>query len=327
MSDAQYDVVGLGNAIVDVLGYADDAFLEQHDLTKGTMALIDEARAESLYAAMGPSQECSGGSVANTLAGLASLGGKGAFIGKVHDDQLGTIFRHDLRSVGVTFDTPASKMGKATARCLIFVTPEGQRTMNTFLGACSEVSSADIDEETIEQSAVTYAEGYLWDSPSAHDAITKACEIAHRHDRMTAFTLSDPLCVDRHRNDFLSLISDHVDILFANEKEIEALFQTEDFDEATSMIRGKCEVAVLTRSEHGSLIVQRDGDPVYVEAEKIDNVEDTTGAGDLYASGFLYGYVRDYGLENSARLGTRCASEIITQLGARPMKPLKRLVA
>lgn len=321
MTEAKFDAVGIGNAIVDVLCYEKDGFLEDNGLVKGTMALIDEARAEKLYGRMGPSTECSGGSVANSMAGLASLGARAAFIGKVRDDQLGNIFRHDMQSTGVTFDTSASTDGKATARSLIFVTPDGQRTMNTYLGACGQVSAADINETLIRDSAVTFLEGYLWDHESAREALVKACEIAHEAGRKTAFTLSDPFCVERHRGDFSDLINDHIDILFANEKEIKALYQNDELDEAAAFIRSKCEVTVLTRSAEGAEIITPE-ETIHVDAVYVDEVRDSTGAGDLYASGFLYGFIHNFGLENAAMLGNRCAAHIITQLGARPMKPL-----
>jgi len=255
MSDSPLDVVGIGNAIVDVLTQADEAFLVTHDLAKGTMTLIDGNRAEELYAAMGPGLEVSGGSAANTMAGLASLGGNGAFIGKVRNDQLGGIFQHDIRAAGVAFETPVATGGPPTARCLIFVTPDAQRTMNTFLGAAVELGSEDLDEAAIGRAKVTYMEGYLWDPPNAKAAFQAAARIAHDAGRKVSLTLSDPFCVERHRDSFLELIGGHVDILFANEAEIRALYQVDDFDRALQEVRGHCEIAALTRGEKGSVVL------------------------------------------------------------------------
>lgn len=326
MTQPKYDVAGIGNAIVDVLAFCEDDFLAAQALSKGAMQLIDETRAEALYALMGPATECSGGSVANTLAGLAMLGGKAAFIGKVRNDQLGAIFRHDLRSLGVAFDTPPLAYGNGTARSFIFVTPDGQRTMNTFLGACSEVSEADIDPDVIANARVTYVEGYLWDQPTAIAAIRKAIRIAREAGRKVAFSLSDGFCVERHREGFMELVEQHLDILFANEREIMALFRTDDFEECAGKIRGKVEVACLTRSEQGSVLVTAEGARA-VPAERVAQVTDSTGAGDLYAAGFLHGYTQGWDLERSARLGGRCAAAILQQLGARSQKGLKSLVA
>lgn len=325
-STIHYDVLGIGNAIVDVLASAEDAFLAVQSLTKGAMTLIDEARAEALYRQMGPATECSGGSAANTLAGLASLGGRAAFIGKVKDDQLGGIFRHDMRSIGVHFDTHPAKAGPATARCLIFVTQDAQRTMNTYLGACTNVSETDIDEALIASSLITYVEGYLWDEPHAKKAIRKALAAAHAHGRKVAFTLSDAFCVDRHRAEFLELIKNDIDILFANENEITSFFQIDDVMEAARRIQGMCEVVAVTRSEKGSLIVTADSIEA-IEASEVPHVIDTTGAGDLYAAGFLYGITQGWSLRASAELAGKCAAEIIQQLGARTVRPLRRLVA
>lgn len=321
-----YDVVGIGNAIVDVLASAEDIFLAEQGLHKASMALIDEERAEGLYQMMGPGTECSGGSAANTLAGLASLGGSAAFIGKVRDDQLGTIFRHDMRAVGVDFDTPAATSGPATARCLIFVTPDAQRTMNTFLGACTQVSQEDIDEQLIARAQVTYIEGYLWDAPAAKSAIRKALAAARASGRKLAFSLSDVFCVDRHRDEFLDLVQNHLDIVFANENELKSLYQTEDFAKAAKKIQGTCDVAVITRSEKGCVVVTREAIE-NVPGEKVAELVDTTGAGDLFASGFLYGFTRGWDLVACAKLGNRCAAEIIQQMGARSAESLGKLVA
>lgn len=325
MVKGELDVLGVGNAIVDVFAHADDAFLKQHDLPKGVMTLIDADRAVRLYDAMGPGTEMSGGSCGNTIAGLAGLGASCAYIGRVRDDQLGTIFRHDVRSLGVEFDTPAATEGKPTARCLVFVTPDAQRTMATFLGVCTELNESDIDEAQIARAKVTYLEGYLWDDPRAKAALLKAAGAARAAGRKTAFTLSDPFCVDRHRDEFRGLIADHVDILFANEAEICSLYQVESFDEALAQVRKDCGMAALTRSEKGSVVVT--GNEVYhVPAEPVAKVVDTTGAGDLFAAGFLYGLSRGMAPDVSARIGGICAAEVISHVGARPEASLADLV-
>jgi sugar/nucleoside kinase (ribokinase family) len=318
------DVVGIGNAMVDVLARTDEAFLESQGLVKGTTALIDAARAESLYARMGSGIEMSGGSVANSIAGVASLGGSGAYIGKVRDDQLGGVFAHDLHAIGVSYKTPASTSGPATARCLILVTPDAQRTMNTYLGACVELGPEDIDEGAIAGAQVTYLEGYLFDPPRAKTAFRRAAEIAHGAGRKVSLSLSDPFCVERHRADFRDLVHHHIDILFANEIEICSLYETKDFDRAMSAVRGECDIAVLTRSAAGSVIVTA-RDTVAVPAAPVAQVVDTTGAGDLYASGFLYGLTHGRELAVCGRLGGLCAAEIISHFGARPETSLKEL--
>lgn len=326
MNEARFDVAGIGNAIVDVLAPAEDAFLTEEKLAKGGMMLIDEMRAEALYAKMNASTECSGGSVANTLAGIASLGAKCAFVGKVRDDQLGAIFRHDMKAIGVQFETPAASQGPATARCLILVTPDAQRTMNTYLGACTQVSEMDVDELVIRDSKITYIEGYLWDQPEAKAAIRKAMIAANKAGRKVALTLSDTFCVERHREEFLELVETQVDILFANEAEIKALYQQDDFDMAAETVRGECEVVALTRSEKGCVILT-DRNTVVIPGQFVPDVIDTTGAGDLFAAGFLYGYTQGWELEEAGKLGNRCAAEIITQMGARSLKPLNSLLA
>ena len=326
MADAKFDVLGIGNAIVDVLTQADDAFLVAERLPKGGMTLIDGARAEALYDEMGPATEVSGGSAANTLAGLASLGGRGAFIGKVRNDQLGGIFRHDIRAAGVAFETPPATDGPPTARCLIIVTPDAQRTMGTFLGACVELGPEDIDEDLVGSAQVTYLEGYLWDPPRAKQAFVKAAEAAHGAGREVALSLSDPFCVDRHRADFRDLVDGHVDILFANESEICALYEVEGFDQALQEVRGRCKLAVLTRSEKGSVILS-DGEVHVVDAEPVAHVVDTTGAGDLYAAGFLHGYTQGRGLYDCGRMGAIAAAEVISHYGARPEAALDVLLA
>ncbi len=319
------DVVGIGNAIVDVIARTDEAFLKTHGLTKAAMTLIDAERAESLYGVMGAGIEASGGSAANSMAGLASLGGRAGFIGKVRDDQLGGIFAHDIRAAGVQFQTPAATSGLPTARCLIFVTDDAQRTMQTFLGASTDLGPADVDEAMIASAAVTYLEGYLWDKPQAKEAFVRAAAAAHKAGRKVSLTLSDAFCVDRHRADFKRLVKDHVDVLFANEAEILSLYETTSFDEAVAQVRGDCDVAALTRSEKGAVIVA--GDKTHaVAAEPIAKLVDTTGAGDLYAAGFLYGYTRALPLPVCGRIGAIAAAEIIGHYGARPEVKLADLV-
>ncbi len=321
-----FDVAGIGNAIVDVLSFCDEPFLKQNGLAKGSMMLVDSARAATLYSHVGQSTECSGGSVANTLAGMASLGAKTGFIGKVASDQLGTIFTHDMRAVGVQFDTKPSSSGPSTASCLVFVTPDAQRTMATYIGACSLVSEADIDEGLISSAGITYIEGYLWDTENAKAAIRKAMHIARKAGKKIAFTLSDTFCVDRHRDEFLQLVAKDVDVLFANESEIKSLYQVDTIEQALKKLQGVCEIAVVTRSEKGSMVLTA-GEILEVPAQKVGKVVDTTGAGDLYASGFLFGLTKGWDLHACATLGNRCAGQIITQLGARSLKPLNELVA
>lgn len=324
-SKATFDVLGIGNAIVDVLAHAEDAFLADQKLEKGAMTLIDEDRAKALYDAMGPAVECSGGSAANTIAALAALGAKTAFIGKVRDDQLGAIFRHDINTLGVSFDTLLAHKGAPTARCMIFVTPDAQRTMQTYLGACTELGPEDINAETVSAAEITYLEGYLWDRPRAKEAFLKAADLAHSADKKVSLSLSDPFCVGRHRDDFLDLVRDHVDILFANEDEIKALYQTDDFEAALAQVDGHCEIAVVTRGPLGSAVVSK-GQRIDVAAEKVDTVADTTGAGDSFAAGFLFGVSKGFDLETSARLGGLLAAEIISHVGARADADLKEIV-
>ncbi len=325
MTQAPMDVIGIGNAIVDVLSHSDDDFLDRHGLLKGAMTLIDSETAARLYDDMGPAIECSGGSAANTIAGLASLGGAGAFIGKVRDDQLGAVFRHDIGALGITFESLFARDGAPTARCLIFVTPDAQRTMQTYLGACIDLGPDDIDPDAVAAAKITYLEGYLWDPPRAKEAFVKAARLAHEAGREVSLSLSDPFCVDRHRADFLDLVNSHVDILFANEEEIISLYQTASFDDALQHVRGHCRVAALTRSEKGSVIVS--GDEVHVvDARPVAQVVDTTGAGDAFAAGFLYGLTRNRDLAECARLGALAAAEIISHFGARAETPLKNLI-
>jgi sugar/nucleoside kinase (ribokinase family) len=325
MAQSSYDVVGIGNAIVDVLAHTDDAFLAQNALAKGAMTLIDAVQAETLYGAMGPGIEISGGSVANTMAGFASLGGKGAFFGKVKDDQLGQVFRHDIRAAGVAYGTRPANDGPPTARCLIFVTPDAQRTMQTFLGASVAFGPEDVDAKTVQAAQVTYLEGYLWDPPRAKEAFVKAAELAHKAGRKVALSLSDPFCVERHRAEFHRLVDGHVDILFANEIEIMSLYQVDSFDAALQAVRGRCEIAALTRSAKGSVLMR--GNEVHVvDPEPVKQVIDTTGAGDLYAAGVLFGLTHGKDLATAGRIGSIAAAEAISHMGARPETPLKDLV-
>ena len=326
MAATTLDVVGIGNAIVDVLAQADDAFIQKESLTKGTMALIDQPRAESLYGKMAAGIEASGGSAANTIAGVASLGGKAGYIGKVADDALGKVFAHDLRATGVTYETAPLQNGPSTARCLILVTPDAQRTMNTFLGASAEFQPSDIDTAMVESGQVTYLEGYLFDRPTAKDAFRQAAAAAHKAGRKVSLTLSDPFCVDRHRADFRDLIKNHIDILFANESEICSLYETKDFEDAAAKVRGECEIAVLTRSEKGAEVITAK-DRVKVPAAPVAKVVDTTGAGDLFAAGFLFGYTHGKDMTTCAKLGALAAAEIISHFGARPEAKLSDLAA
>lgn len=324
MSETRFDVVGIGNAIVDVLAHANDQFINENNLIKGTMSLVDEQTAEVVYGKMGPGIECSGGSAANTIAALASLGSRGAFIGKVRDDQLGAVFRHDITALGIAFETAAASDGASTARCMIHVTPDAQRTMQTYLGASVDLGPDDIDEAMIASAAMTYLEGYLWDPEHAKQAFRKAAQVAEGAGRLVALSLSDPFCVDRHRDDFLDLVKNHVNVVFANEEEIMSLYQVENFDDALQHVRSDCDIAALTRSEKGSVIVR--GDEVHiVDAEAVDHIVDTTGAGDAYAAGFLHGLTSGQPLDRCARLGGIAAAEIISHVGARPDVSLKEL--
>jgi sugar/nucleoside kinase (ribokinase family) len=325
MSDTTYRVTGIGNAIVDVLTLANDDFLHEESLEKGAMTLVSERRALELYEGMREKVERSGGSAGNTMAGLASLGSRAAYIGKVKNDPLGEVFGSDMRKIGVEFRTPPLVDGPSTARCLIFVTPDAQRTMNTYLGACAELYPQDVDAELVRQSQVTYLEGYLFDRPHAKDAFRKAAEIAHAADRKVALSLSDPFCVDRHRGEFLELVEHHVDVVFANEHEILSLYQCQEFDRAVELVRGHCEVAVLTRSAKGAVVIS-EHDPIVMPAEPVSQVIDSTGAGDLYAAGFLHGYTEGVDLGLCARYGALAAAEVISHFGARPETPLHEFV-
>jgi len=324
MAAKTYDVVGIGNAIVDIIARCDDAFLSKRDLDKGFMRLIDADDAASLYEEMGPATERSGGSVANSIAGLASFGASCGFIGRVAADQFGGIFRHDIRSLGIEYTTEPAVDGEPTARCLILVTPDGERTMNTFLGASVDLTAADIDPHLIGAAKFVYLEGYLFDKDAAKSAFHEAARLAKESGAKVALSLSDPFCVDRHREDFRALVKDGADIVFANEKEITSLYETNTFLEAADAALQDCEMAVLTRSEAGSLIVSS-GETTEIPADPVSQVVDATGAGDLYAAGFLYGLARRLPLETCGRLGSLAAAEAISHIGARPEANLVEL--
>ncbi|MDO9560946.1 MAG: adenosine kinase [Bradyrhizobium sp.] len=325
MTTAKYDVLGIGNAIFDVLVQTDEGFLARHGMTKGGMALIDEARALAIYGDMGPATEMSGGSAANTIVGLANLGARAAYVGKVRDDQIGRLYTHDIRAAGVTFETAPAADGPATGCSYILVTPDGERTMNTYLGAAQDLTPADIDEGEVAASGIIYLEGYLWDPASAKQAFVKAATIAHGAGRQVALTLSDSFCVDRYRDEFLDLMrKGTVDLIFANEAELHSLYQTSDFDSALTQLRQDTKLGIVTRSEKGCVVASKDG-VVAVPAFPIDRMVDTTGAGDLFAAGFLFGLVRNAGYENAGRLGALAAAEVIQHIGARPQVSLKEL--
>jgi len=325
MAEAKYDVLGIGNAIFDVLVKTDEKFLADHGMTKGGMALIDEARAASIYRDMGPATEMSGGSAANTIVGIASFGARAAYVGKVKDDQIGKLYTHDIRAAGVAFDTRPASDGPATGCSYILVTDDGERTMNTYLGAAQELTSGDIDAAEIAAAKIVYLEGYLWDPASAKQAFVKAATIAHSAGREVALTLSDSFCVDRYRDEFLDLMrKGTVDLVFANEAELHSLYQTSDFDTALKELRKDAKLGVVTRGAKGCVVASRDG-VVAVPAFAIDRLVDTTGAGDLFAAGFLFGLVRNAGYENAGRLGALAAAEVIQHIGARPLASLKEL--
>ncbi|MDA0340379.1 MAG: adenosine kinase [Proteobacteria bacterium] len=324
MNNKTMDVTGIGNAIVDVIARTDDAFLTDNAIEKGAMNLVDAERSNAIYERMGPGIEMSGGSAANTIVGLASLGGQGAFIGKVKEDSFGKVFRHDIIAAGVRFETGLSTSGPPTASCLVLVTGDAQRSMNTHLGACVDLGPEDVDEDLIRASKTIYLEGYLWDPPRAKEAFLKAAAIAHGSGGQVALSLSDPFCVGRHRDEFLQLVERHVDILFANEDEITSLYQVSDFDSALQAVRGHCDTVALTRGAKGSVVLS--GGEVHVlDAEPVGKVVDTTGAGDLYAAGFLYGYTQQMDPARCGRLGGIAAAEIIGHYGARPEADLKAL--
>ena len=325
MTSAKYDVLGIGNAIFDVLVQTDEGFLANHGMTKGGMALIDEARAGSIYRDMGPATKMSGGSAANTIVGIANLGARAAYVGKVRDDEVGRLYTHDIRAAQVAFETKAAATGPATGCSYILVTPDGERTMNTYLGAAQDLTPADIDEAQIAASAIVYLEGYLWDPASAKEAFVKASTIAHGAGRQVALTLSDSFCVDRYRDEFLGLMRNGTaDLIFANEAELHSLYQTSDFDTALKQLRDDTKLGVVTRSEKGCVVASKDG-VVAAPAFPVDRLVDTTGAGDLFAAGFLFGLVRNAGYENAGRLGALAAAEVIQHIGARPQVSLKEL--
>jgi sugar/nucleoside kinase (ribokinase family) len=325
MTTAKYDVLGIGNAIFDVLVQTEDGFLASHGMTKGGMALIDEARALSIYQDMGKAVEMSGGSAANTIVGIASLGAQAAYVGKVKDDKIGRLYRHDIRNAQVAFETSAASGGPATGCSYILVTPDGERTMNTYLGAAQELTPADIDEAQVAASAIVYLEGYLWDPKSAKEAFVKASTIAHGAGRQVALTLSDAFCVGRYRSEFLDLMrGGTVDLIFANEAELTSLYETSDFDAALAQLRNDVKLGVVTRSEKGCVVASKES-VLAVPAFPIQKLVDTTGAGDLFAAGFLFGLVRNAGHENAGRLGALAAAEIIQHIGARPQVSLKEL--
>lgn len=325
MAAARFDVLGIGNAIVDVIARTEDDFLIGHNMRKGSMQLIDEAQAARIYDAMGPAVEVSGGSAANTIVGVAGLGARAAFIGKVKDDELGRVFAHDIRAAGVSFATPPASAGPSTARCYVLVTPDGERTMNTYLGAAQDLHPKDIDADIVTVAQIVYLEGYLWDPPHAKEAFLKAAKIAHDAERDVALTLSDAFCVDRYRAEFLDLIrTGTVDLVFANERELHSLYLTADFDGAVSALRNDARAAVVTRSGRGCVVITREETDA-VPAYPVERVVDATGAGDLFAAGFLVGVARGADYRTAARLGALAAAEVIQHLGARPEASLKDL--
>jgi len=325
MTSAQYDVLGIGNALFDILVRTDDSFLTAHGMTKGAMALIDEAQAAAIYKDMGPATEVSGGSAANTIVGVAALGARAAYVGKIKNDQIGGLYAHDIRAANVTFTTATAQSGPATGCSYILVSPDGERTMNTYLGAAQDLSANDIDPEQIAASSIVYLEGYLWDPKDAKDAFVKASSIAHQNKRTVALTLSDAFCVGRYRDEFIGLMRNKtVDLIFANEGELQSLYNTSDFDAALAQLRNDVGLAVVTRSEKGCVVASKDS-VVAVPAFPVDEVVDTTGSGDLFAAGFLFGLVRNVGHEQAGRLGALAAAEVIQHIGARPQVSLKAL--
>ena len=323
---ALYDVVGIGNALVDVISHADEGFLVEHELVKGSMTLVDTERATSLYRALGVSVEMSGGSAANTVCGVASFGGRAAYIGKVSNDDLGTVFGHDLRAVGVQFAAGRLDPDTPTGRCVIVVTPDAQRTMNTYLGVSSLLQPDDIDTRVVAAGKVLYMEGYLYDRPAAKEAFRLAARAAHAAGREVSLTLSDSFCVDRHRDDFRRLVVDEVDLLFGNEDELLSLYEVTSFADAVERVREDCALAIVTRGKSGSVVVSRD-EVLEIGIEDVPSVIDTTGAGDLYAAGFLYGYTRGRELWECGRYGSIAAAEVIGHVGPRPLVELRRLIA
>ncbi len=325
MTETKYDALCIGNAICDVFSHVEEDFLVHENLVKGSMRLIDTDEAVRLFDKMGQTVRVSGGSAGNTAAGIASLGGKPAYFGKVADDELGDAYAHDMNATGVYFDTPRLREWKPTARSMILITPDGERTMNTYLGACTEFTPADVDEDVVAAAAVTYMEGYLWDPEEAKKAFIKAAEVAHLNGRKVAITLSDSFCVDRYRSEFQGLLSDRVvDIMFANEHELKSLYQTGDLDTAIAAAKDSGALTALTLGTEGAMVITGD-EVLKVPARPVDNVVDLTGAGDLFASGFLYAFARDYKLADAAELGCLCAASVISHVGARPERPLKNL--
>tara|TARA_R110002096_G_scaffold266710_1_gene460300 strand:- start:94091 stop:95077 length:987 start_codon:yes stop_codon:yes gene_type:complete len=321
----KFDVLGIGNAIVDILIHVDDEFLKSENLIKGSMQLVSEEEAAALYAKLGQCIECSGGSAANTIAGLASMGTRTSYIGKIRDDQLGTVFRHDINAMGTNFATSSSADGPATAHCLVLVTPDAERTMCTYLGACVNLTEADIDEEMVRASNISYLEGYLWDPEPAKSAFRKAIKIAHDEGNKVSLSLSDPFCVDRHHEEFLKLVKDGVDILFANEDEIKMLYGTDDLQDAARRVQQDCDMAAITCGAGGCIVTSKD-EIGHVQGRKVSNLVDTTGAGDLFAAGFLYGLTNGKSIGECGALGNLIAGEVITHLGARPDIDLKKFV-
>ena len=323
-SPTRFDVVGIGNALVDVIAHADDAFLREYELVKGSMTLIETDRAVELYAALDGAVEMSGGSAANTMCGVASFGSRAAYIGRVDDDDLGQVFAHDMRAVGVSFRGGGRSHDTPTGRCVIVVTPDAERTMNTYLGVSSFLDESDVDGQAVADSSVLYMEGYLFDRPDAKEAFRHAARIAHDHGRTVSLTLSDSFCVDRHRDDFRGLVADEVDLLFGNSDELLSLYETDTFDEAIARLRGECPLAAITRGAEGCLVVTPD-EIVEVPAEPVERVLDTTGAGDLFAAGFLHGITHGADLAECGRLGSIAAAEVISHVGPRPLVELRTL--
>ena len=322
---SNYELVGIGNALVDVLARVDDRFLSDHSLQKGAMMLVDANRSAQLYQLMPSTDKVSGGSCGNTMFGFASLGGRGAYVGKVKDDELGRVFRKDMAAIGIHFTTPTAVEGPSTGSCLVLITPDAQRTMCTNLGAAINLSPSDIDKEVIQSAKVIYLEGYLFDPPDAQLAFVKAADIAHEGGQKVSITLSDAFCVDRHRDSFLKFIQEHVDILFGNEEEIKSLYEVTDFNAALQSVRGQCEIVCLTKGAYGSVILAGENSYI-IDAMPIKKVVDTTGAGDQYAAGFLWGYTQGMELEICGRIATIAATEIISHVGARPETSLRELV-
>ena len=326
MCETRFDVLAIGNAIVDILAHGDEEFLTNNGLKKGTMSLIEHNGLKGIYKQIEPVNICSGGSAANSIVGIVTLGGTGAFIGKISDDHLGNTFRQDMISNGVYFQTPASKDGSGTATCIVLVTPDAERTMQTYLGACVELGPEDINGDDVAAAKVTFLEGYLWDPPAAKEAFLKAAHLAHHAGRKVSLSLSDPFCVKRHREDFVDLVENHIDILFANESEILSLYQMDTFEDALKAVQGRCEIVALTRGALGCVILEGN-DVKALGCEPTDRVVDTTGAGDAFAAGFLAGYTQGNDVAVAAQMGNIVAAEVISHLGARPNLDLKSVVA